>query len=49
MDGGIDLETVSVARKAGATVFVAGSAIFHSGDVPGTIARFLELLSAEDG
>lgn len=46
VDGGIDLATLSIARAAGATAFVAGSAIFQSGDVPGTVRRFRELLDA---
>ncbi len=32
VDGGIDLETAPACRKAGANVFVAGSAIFGRGD-----------------
>lgn len=34
IDGGIDLETLPLAAKAGVTVFVAGSAIFGKGDSP---------------
>ena len=44
VDGGIDLETLPIAREAGANVFVAGSAIFQSDQVPGTVMRFRELL-----
>lgn len=47
VDGGIDLSTVRIARAAGATVFVAGSAIYGSPDVPATVARFKELLDSE--
>ena len=32
VDGGINLETVKAAAKAGANVFVAGSAVFKSAD-----------------
>lgn len=38
VDGGINLETVKVAAKAGANVFVAGSAVFKSADPAATIA-----------
>ena len=32
VDGGINLETIEIARKAGADAFVAGSAVFKSDD-----------------
>jgi ribulose-phosphate 3-epimerase len=35
VDGGIDAETARDAREAGATLFVAGSSIFGSGDPAG--------------
>lgn len=38
VDGGINLETVQAAAKAGANVFVAGSAVFKSDDPAATIA-----------
>jgi ribulose-phosphate 3-epimerase len=38
VDGGIDSDTAPVCRKAGTTVFVAGSAIFHAPD-PGVAYR----------
>jgi len=38
VDGGIDPDTAPVCRKAGTTVFVAGSAIFHAPD-PGVAYR----------
>lgn len=47
VDGGIDLTTLPEARAAGATIFVAGSAIFQSGDVPATVQSFRELLQQE--
>ena len=37
VDGGINLETVKAAAKAGANVFVAGSAVFKSADPAATI------------
>jgi ribulose-phosphate 3-epimerase len=38
VDGGIDPDTAPACRAAGANVFVAGSAIFASGD-PGEAYR----------
>jgi ribulose-phosphate 3-epimerase len=32
VDGGISLETIEIARDAGADTFVAGSAVFKSAD-----------------
>jgi len=46
VDGGIDADTISRARDAGANVFVAGSAIFNHED---GIARGLEALKAALG
>ena len=40
VDGGINSDTVSVAAKAGANVFVSGNAIFSSADPKKTIAEF---------
>ena len=40
MDGGINGETISECAEAGADVFVAGSAIFGSDDIPATISEF---------
>ncbi|WP_082726600.1 ribulose-phosphate 3-epimerase [Limnochorda pilosa] len=39
VDGGIDLETVAAAVRAGADTLVAGSAVFGSGDPAGALAR----------
>ena len=39
VDGGIDVETAPVASKAGATVFVAGNAIFGADDPKAAAAR----------
>lgn len=40
VDGGINKDTISIAAKAGANVFVSGNAIFSSDDVEKTIADF---------
>lgn len=45
VDGGIDLETIGEARRAGANVFVAGSAIYGTPDVGATVRRFKALLA----
>ncbi len=45
IDGGIDRETISLARDAGADTFVAGSAIFGSQDYAHTIEEFRSLLA----
>jgi ribulose-phosphate 3-epimerase len=37
VDGGINLQTVKIAAKAGANVFVAGSAVFKSENPAQTI------------
>ena len=42
VDGGISLDTVEIAAKAGANVFVSGSAIFSSKDPKDTISRLRE-------
>lgn len=39
VDGGVNAETVKIAAKAGANVFVAGSAVFKSENSAQTIAR----------
>jgi ribulose-phosphate 3-epimerase len=39
VDGGIDVDTAPVAARAGATVFVAGNAIFGDGPDPAAAAR----------
>lgn len=40
VDGGINKDTISIAAKAGANVFVSGNAIFSSNDAKKTIADF---------
>lgn len=42
VDGGINLETVKIAGRAGANVFVAGSAVFKSDDPAKTIGALKE-------
>jgi ribulose-phosphate 3-epimerase len=46
VDGGIDVETAPIAARAGATIFVAGNAIFGSPD-PAAAARSIR--NAADG
>jgi ribulose-phosphate 3-epimerase len=43
VDGGISLETIEIAREAGADTFVAGSAVFNSDDP----AQMINLLRAK--
>jgi len=45
VDGGINKETISRVSKAGADVFVAGSAIFGSSDYEQTIESFRQKIS----
>ncbi len=42
VDGGISLDTIEIAAKAGANVFVSGSAIFSSADPKETISAMRE-------
>ena len=42
MDGGISEKTIAACAEAGTNVFVAGSAVFGSNDIPATIARLRE-------
>jgi ribulose-phosphate 3-epimerase len=42
VDGGVDLTNVERAAAAGANVLVAGTSVFHSPDVPGTIRGLRE-------
>lgn len=44
MDGGIGLKNAREVVAAGANVIVAGTAIFGSGDVPGTVRKMKELM-----
>jgi ribulose-phosphate 3-epimerase len=46
VDGGIDVTTAPVAARAGATVFVAGNAIFGDGDPRAAAARIREAATA---
>ena len=47
IDGGVGPETVGRARRAGADVFVAGSAIFRQPDPAGTVATLREVINSE--
>ena len=44
IDGGINNETIVGAKKAGADVFVAGSAIFHSDNITAATAELKNLI-----
>ena len=46
VDGGISLETIEIAREAGADTFVAGSAVFNSPDPAEMIMRLRALAEA---
>lgn len=41
VDGGISPKNVQLVKDAGANVIVAGSAVFGSSDIPGTIAQLM--------
>jgi ribulose-phosphate 3-epimerase len=45
VDGGINVDNIETAKRAGANVFVAGSAIFESSDYFDTIQRMLRVVS----
>ena len=47
VDGGIDAETVASVAEAGATLFVAGSAVFGAADPPAAYRRIAEACGAE--
>jgi ribulose-phosphate 3-epimerase len=46
VDGGVNLETISTATKAGADTFVAGSVVFNSPDPAGVIENLRQLAAA---
>ncbi len=48
IDGGVTTNNVKMLAHAGATEFVAGSAIFHRADYRGTIANMRAELGADD-
>jgi ribulose-phosphate 3-epimerase len=48
VDGAVNEETAPLLIDAGATRLVIGSAIFESGDIPGTIQFFQSLAAAEE-
>jgi len=45
VDGGINLDTLPMAVRAGANVFVAGSAIFDSENITGTVREMKRLMA----
>jgi len=47
IDGGVNAATISDISDAGVDVFVAGSAIFESGDYGKTIATFRNIIAGE--
>lgn len=47
VDGGISLDTIEIAREAGADTFVAGSAVFNSPDPAEMIAQLRALAEAK--
>jgi ribulose-phosphate 3-epimerase len=47
VDGGISLETIEIAREAGADTFVAGSAVFNSPDPAEMIMQLRALVEAK--
>ncbi|RME49653.1 MAG: ribulose-phosphate 3-epimerase, partial [Deltaproteobacteria bacterium] len=48
VDGGVKVENIARLRRAGANVFVAGSAIFESPDYRSTIRRMREEIARAD-
>jgi ribulose-phosphate 3-epimerase len=46
VDGGINLDTIGIVSEAGANIFVAGSAIFHSKDYYKTISMMRDRIKA---
>ncbi len=47
VDGGIDADTVGPVAEAGATLFVAGSAVFGDADPAAAYRRIVEAAGAE--
>jgi ribulose-phosphate 3-epimerase len=45
IDGGVNKSTIGKIASAGADIFVAGSAIYHSTNYKETIAQFRKLIS----
>ncbi|MGE0085463.1 MAG: ribulose-phosphate 3-epimerase [Desulfococcaceae bacterium] len=45
VDGGVNAKTIGRVSKSGADVFVAGSAVFGSGDYEKTIAEFRKIIA----
>jgi len=49
VDGGIKADNIGAVARAGADTFVAGSAIFGSGDYPATISAMRKAIAAATG
>jgi ribulose-phosphate 3-epimerase len=49
VDGGVGVDNVAPLARAGADVFVAGSAVFGDGDPGRGVARLRDVLAATDG
>ena len=47
VDGGISMETIEIAREAGADTFVAGSAVFNAPDPAEMIMQLRALAEAK--
>jgi ribulose-phosphate 3-epimerase len=47
VDGGISLETIEIARQAGADTFVAGSAVFNAPDPAEMVSRLRSLAESK--
>ena len=45
VDGGIDIDNIRAVYDAGATLIVAGSAIFHREDLPRSYRRLVQALA----
>jgi ribulose-phosphate 3-epimerase len=45
VDGGVSLETIEIAREAGADTFVAGSAVFNADDPAAMVNQLRDKIS----
>jgi len=45
VDGGVSLETIEIAREAGADTFVAGSAVFNADDPAAMVNQLRDRIS----
>ena len=46
VDGGVNLQNLDMIASAGATTLIAGSAIFHSNNIPKTLMHMRQILEA---